>query len=149
MSSLRFFEVPVSTVANVTTFVTIQAVSVEQASDLAFDHVRAHGGDLGWTMTLSTGLKRIFLPPTVALRYTRRVCCSLFGGCMPDSICDDVARFSRAVVADLNRLARLGVEVPEGAYRRAEDLASMADFTGMRVSACSALLISLECPAAS
>ena len=44
MPSNIFFEVPVSTCANVTTFVTVTAKSIEEASDTALEHVRAHGG---------------------------------------------------------------------------------------------------------
>lgn len=44
MSSQHLFEVPVSTCANVTTFVTVEAETVEAASNIALAHVRSHGG---------------------------------------------------------------------------------------------------------
>jgi hypothetical protein len=44
MSIQALYEVPVSTAANVTTFVVVAAGSVEEASDKALLHVRTHGG---------------------------------------------------------------------------------------------------------
>lgn len=52
--------------------------------------------------------------------------------------------FCASVKKDLEELAKLGVSVPAGALKRAEDEAAMEEYQHMRVSDCADLLISLE-----
>jgi len=52
--------------------------------------------------------------------------------------------FCASVKKDLEELAKLGVSVPAGAFKRAEDEAAMEEYMHMRVSDCADMLISLE-----
>lgn len=61
-----------------------------------------------------------------------------------DGVSRELTRFCADVKKDLEELAKLGVTVPAGAFKRADDAAAMEEYMGMGVSECADLLIELE-----
>lgn len=63
---------------------------------------------------------------------------------MGDQAKEDLVKFSREVRKELEEMTKLGLNVPEGAINRTEDLEEMEDYRYMRVSECADLLITLS-----
>ena len=62
---------------------------------------------------------------------------------MSESDRDEVAQFSAEVKKELEEMAKLGISVPAGAFKRVDNTKEMEEYSAMRVSDCADLLISL------
>jgi hypothetical protein len=54
-----------------------------------------------------------------------------------------IERFSKEVISDLTAQQDLGVRIPSGAFERARNLETLAQFETMKASACADLLVQL------